>query len=302
MKFDLQSFTTSRLGIAFALAIGRFIPPRIGYPLTENVARWIVSKKQNNMVQAVRANQWVVSQGGITSKQLDEMVYKTFRHQIRCLYMYYRHLYDPKTSEDLIEITPKFAEVIKQTQENKNPTMLVGVHMSNFDLIAYAASQHGLNALGLALGDPTSGHQWQYEIRQSYGFNVVPANISTIRQAENRLKDGGTVLTGIDRPLPVSKYHPEFFGHPAALPVIHIHLATRTNVPVVVIAPIMDSDGIFRVMASDPIVMEKHSDKLTMVTKNAEKVLKVAEGFIRQVPYQWVMFLPVWPSASKQMP
>jgi lauroyl/myristoyl acyltransferase len=302
MKFDLRSFSSSRLGIAIALAIGRFVPPRIGYPLTETIARWLVSKKQSNMVQAVRANQWMVSQGGMTADQLDEIVYKTFRHQARCLYMYYRQLYDPKTSEGLVEITPKFAEVIKQTRDNINPTMLVGLHMSNFDLLAYAASRYGLNALGLALGDPTSGHQWQYEIRQSYGFNVVPANVSTIREAEKRLREGGTVLTGIDRPLPKSKYHPRFFGHPAILPVIHIHLATRTNVPVVVVAPIMDADGIFRVLASDPIIMENHSDKQTTVTKNAERVLEVAEGFIRQAPYQWVMFFPVWPSALEKMP
>ncbi|MGD8458043.1 MAG: hypothetical protein PVF83_16825 [Anaerolineales bacterium] len=302
MKFDLQSFSSSRLGIAVALAIGRFIPPRIGHPLSKVIAKWIVINKNNRMVQAVRANQWVVSQGRLTSDQLDTIVYKTFRHQTRCLYMYYRHLYDSKTSEDFIEITPKFEKVIKQTQGNKNPTVIVGIHMSNFDLVAYAASQHGLNALGLALGDPTSGHEWQYEIRQSYGFNVVPANVSTIREAEKRLRNGGTVLTGIDRPLLQSKYSPRFFGHPATLPVIHIHLATRTNVPVVVVAPIMDDDGIFRVKASDPIIMENHSEKKTMVTRNAEKVLEVAEDFIRQAPYQWVMFFPVWPSLIKKVP
>lgn len=302
MKFNLQSFSSSRLGIAVALGIGRFIPPRIGYPMTEAIARWIVSKKQSDIVQAVRVNQWMVSRDGITSEQLDDMVYKTFRHQTRCLYMYYRHLYDPKTSEDLIEITPKLAEVIKKSQNNTNPSVLVGIHMSNFDLIAYKASQHGLNALGLALGDPTGGHQWQYDIRQSYGFNVVPANISTIRAAEKRLREGGTVLTGIDRPLLRSKYHPKFFGHPAALPVMHIHLAMRTNVPVILIAPIMDSDGLFRILASDPIPMDHHSEKKAAITHNAEKVLKVAEGFIEQAPYQWVMFYPVWPAALETMP
>jgi KDO2-lipid IV(A) lauroyltransferase len=302
MKFDLQSFSSSRSGIAVALGIGRFIPPRIGYPMTEAIARWIVSRNQSDIVQAVRANQWMVSRDEITTEELDELVYKTFRHQTRCLYMYYRHLYDPKTSEDLIEITPKLAEVIEKTQENSNPSVLVGIHMSNFDLIAYKASQHGLNALGLALGDPTGGHQWQYEIRNSYGFNVVPANVSTIREAEKRLQEGGTVLTGIDRPLLKSKYNPKFFGQPAALPVMHIHLAMRTNVPVIVIAPIMDSDGQFRVLASDPIRMDNHPEKKTAITHNAEKVLKVAEGFIEQAPYQWVMFYPVWPTALEMMP
>jgi KDO2-lipid IV(A) lauroyltransferase len=302
MKFDLQAFTSSRLGIAVALGIGRFVPPKIGYRLTDLIARWLASRKQSPMVQAVRANQWMVSENGLTSRQLDDIVLKTFQHQTKCLYMYYRHLYDPTTSEDLIEILPRLAEIIRKTKDNHDPAVVVGIHMSNFDLIAYSAAQHGLHALGLALGDPSRGHQWQYEIRQGYGFDVVPANIATIRQAEKRLRGGGTVLTGIDRPLLQSKYHPKFFGQTAALPVIHIHLAMRTNAPVIVIAPIMGSDGIFSVLASDPIQMETHSDKKTAITKNAEKVLNVAEKFIRQAPYQWVMFYPVWPKAIEQMP
>jgi lauroyl/myristoyl acyltransferase len=64
----------------------------------------------------------------------------------------------------------------------------------------------------------------------------------------------------------------------------------------------MDSDGLFRVLASDPIPMDHHSDKIAAITHNAEKVLKVAEGFIEQAPYQWVMFYPVWPSALEMMP
>ena len=76
----------------------------------------------------------------------------------------------------------------------------------------------------------------------------------------------------------------------------------RTGVPVTLITPIMDEDGIFRIMASDPITMDKHPDKKTAVTQNAEKVLKVAEEYISKVPYQWVMFLPVWPDAISQVP
>jgi predicted LPLAT superfamily acyltransferase len=35
---------------------------------------------------------------------------------------------------------------------------------------------------------------------------------------------------------------------------------------------------------------------------NTEMVLKVAEGYIRQAPYQWAMFYPVWPEALNEMP
>jgi lauroyl/myristoyl acyltransferase len=38
------------------------------------------------------------------------------------------------------------------------------------------------------------------------------------------------------------------------------------------------------------------------IEKNAEKVLKAAEPFIRAHPEQWAMTYPVWPFALKQMP
>jgi hypothetical protein len=35
---------------------------------------------------------------------------------------------------------------------------------------------------------------------------------------------------------------------------------------------------------------------------NAEKVLMVAEGFIRRAPQQWAIFQPVWPDLLPQVP
>jgi KDO2-lipid IV(A) lauroyltransferase len=38
------------------------------------------------------------------------------------------------------------------------------------------------------------------------------------------------------------------------------------------------------------------------IVQNAENVLKVAEGFIRQAPGQWEMTFPVWPEAMNEVP
>jgi KDO2-lipid IV(A) lauroyltransferase len=302
MKLDLQSLTTSQTGVALMLGIGRFIPPQIGYRVTDIIARWLASRRHNPMTIAVRANQWVVAADEVTPQQLDEMVLKTFRHHTRSLYMYYRHLFNPATSGDLIEFSPDLVELIQKTRDSQFPMIIVAIHMSNFDLVGYSAFKLGVKALALSLDNPKSGHRRQNEIRKGYGFDVVPASVSTIRLAEKRLREGGTVLTGIDRPLPQSKYYPKFFGRPATLPVMHIILSMRTNVPVFVVAPIMGPDGKFRVLASKPVSMEQHENRRTAITRNAEKVLSVAEGFIRQAPFQWVMFYPVWPGVIEQVP
>ncbi len=44
---------------------------------------------------------------------------------------------------------------------------------------------------------------------------VTPMSLSAFRQARQRLQDGGSVLTGFDRPLPntqMRKYRPTFLG------------------------------------------------------------------------------------------
>ena len=67
-------------------------------------------------------------------------------------------------------------------------------------------------------------------------------------------------------------------------------------------AAIVQPDGIYHIVASDPIEMQLIPDRENEMILNAEKVLSVAEGFIRQAPHQWAMFYPVWPNAQKELP
>jgi lauroyl/myristoyl acyltransferase len=48
--------------------------------------------------------------------------------------------------------------------------------------------------------------------------------------------------------------------------------------------------------------MEPDEDPVKEIEKNAEKVLKAAEPFIRDHPEQWSMTYPVWPFALDEMP
>lgn len=302
MSFNIQKLTDSRFGVMLAQGIGRFFPPKVGYALTERIARWVSSRQDDPMVRAVRANQWVVSQYTLSAEQLDKAVFDTFKYQTQCLYNYFRHLYHPSFENQEMKIGPQMEELIKRSQTNEKPLIAVGIHTGNFDLSAKDLVMRGLNMYGIALDNPNQGHQRQYKIREKYGFHVVQASIAALREAERRLKKGGTVLTGMDRPLSTSKYKLDFFGRPAMVPVMHIHLALRTKAPIVVLSPRFEEDGTHRLINSELIYMTPHSNRRTAMIQNAEKVLRVAEGFIRSVPCQWVMFLPVWPEAMDEMP
>ena len=133
-------------------------------------------------------------------------------------------------------------------------------------------------------------------------MEILPASPSSIRRAVAHLRRGGVVLTGMDRPVASRKYRPLFFGRPAPLPVHHISLALKTGVPVVVAATIIQPDRSYRFWISEPIEMVPLPDRQEEIVSNAERVLQVAEGYIRQSPQQWSMFFPVWPDVLDQVP
>ena len=48
--------------------------------------------------------------------------------------------------------------------------------------------------------------------------------------------------------------------------------------------------------------MEKEEKHDPAIVRNAERVLKQAEGFIRRAPQQWNVPLPIWPQLMDQVP
>ena len=81
------------------------------------------------------------------------------------------------------------------------------------------------------------------------------------------------VLTGMDRPVPNPKTCPRFFGRAAPLPIHSIYLASKARVPVVIMAAIQQADGIYHVLASEPVEMEDYPENETEPLRNAENVL-----------------------------
>lgn len=299
---DLQSLMNGRLGVGLALGAGRIMPPGIGYPLASFAADRIAARRKLALVRAVRLNQWVISQGSLSARQLDQAVRQTFRHTAHCLFDLYHNLHDPEAVLKLMEQNPHLDEAIAWSMAEKKGLVVVGVHMSNFDFVFQSAGLRGWRGLAISYPQPGGGYQWQNDLRRQTGIEIVPGSMEALRLGIRRLQAGEMVITGIDRPQVDSKYRPCFFGRPAAMPVLHILLAIKANVPVVVTAAIMRPDGIYQFYASDFITMQAHPDRQEEILLNAERVLSVAEGFIRQAPQQWAMFYPVWPEALNEMP
>lgn len=300
-KINFQQLTNSRLGVGFALGVGRSLPPPIGYALANWIADRVAGRKKTGMVQAVRANRFVVSGGQLTSSELDRCAHETLRHTGRCLYDYYHNLHDPAAIQKMVIIDPGIAGLLEHNRTGQQPMLVVVPHMSNFDLVGSAMAMNGNRMQVLSFPTPTSGYRWQNQLRTSLGIEVTPMSIAALRQATQTLTQGGLVVTGLDRPVIDSKYCPRFFGRPAALPVAHIRLALKLSIPIVVAASILKPDGKYHLVGSEPIEMRSHPDLETEIIQNAETILAVVEKWIQEYPNQWAMFYPVWPEVLHEI-
>jgi KDO2-lipid IV(A) lauroyltransferase len=245
------------------------------------------------MVQAVRANQWMASGGTLTGDALDAAVLEAFEYSGRFLYDLYHVMDDPDSLMGMVEVDETFERVLADDRER--PHVFAGVHLGNFDLIGRALGHHGWKQQLLSIADPNGGYQWQNEMRERYGFDVTPVSIEALKRAARRLADGASVTTGLDRPLLDAKQLPRFFGRPAPLPLLHIRLAMRAKVPVVVISSILGENGKYRLQASEPIEMETSGDTASAMIVNGERALREAETLIAGAPRQWAMPHAVWP-------
>lgn len=297
---DFQQLTNSRLGVGAALWLGRILPQRVGYPFTRWIADRISSRQELKMVQAVRANQWVVSGCQLSPAQLDVMAKRVFRHIARCQFDLYHNLQNERGLIEKVESITELEHTIQRIKAG-GAGLLVCPHLSNFDLMGRVMALCGLKYLALTVPDPVNGYQMQNMLREQAGIDTLPISITAIRQATERLQQGGVVLTGVDRPVQGEKYRPRFFGRPSALPVMHIRMAIKTGVPITVVACQMKPGGKYHLLASDPISMQTDRDLVTETERNAEAVLAVVEQWIKDTPEQWSMTYPIWPEALQEV-
>jgi len=302
MPLDPQRIINSRYGLSLASFLGRTLSLESGYKVADYLADRIAARRNWQMVRTVRANQWVI-RGEIQDKALlDQAVRDTFRCIARSVFELYHFIHDPEAMQRMIVFSQPVLEGLQRPAFTERGLMVVGLHFSNFDFVLQAGGLKGLEAMVLTIPELPGGYRQQYEMRKRTGMNLVPASLTALRMAVEHLQAGGLLLTGIDRPDGASSQRPIFFGRPAALPIHPIYLAIRARVPVVLLAAILEPDGKYHFLSSDPIEMDAYPDRHIEGLRNAEKILKIAEGFIRLAPEQWSMTLPVWPEALDQAP
>ncbi|KAF0109759.1 MAG: hypothetical protein FD147_2084 [Chloroflexi bacterium] len=302
MKPD--DLTNQALGTALVLALSQGLPPFMGHPVAAVISYILGNRVISPTFHAIRLNQWVAHDGKLSQRELRRAVRRVFQNQGRALYDFYHNLDRPEEIRRLVKLTPRFTAMMEESMASKanQGTLLVMPHLSGFNVGGLLLAQLGFRFLTLAIPNPNRGYAWQNKLRNDRGMEVLPMTGSSMQLARERLQKGGAVLTGIDRPHPESGYNPLFFNRPAALPVAYIRLALKTHARVFVIGFRSLADHSYLIDLSDQVEMEHAADPREELMMNTQKVLRIAEEYIRLDPSQWMMFLPVWPQAEGELP
>jgi lauroyl/myristoyl acyltransferase len=290
----LQNFVNSWIGVQLGFAIGRIIPPKIGYKLSSSIAGFFSKRKSFGISSAVRDNQFIVSGQKLSKGELDIAVKGVFTHAGRCFVDLYHNFEKQTELLSLIADDQSTRDFIKLSNDQSFGAFIAIPHMSNFDLCLLALAIRGLDAQILTYGQPTGGYQVQNKFREQTGLDITPINRSELRRAIERMRNGGFVITGVDRPIQENSPLLNFFGFPSPLPTGHIRMAIKADVPIIVASVFMDDNGIYHIQFSDPIQMVRYNDLETEIRKNGESVLKLIEKRIQERPNQWLMYYPIW--------
>ncbi len=293
----IKNILNTTLCLRLAILLGKVLPRKVGLALANNIGTLLGNRKKSDMVQAIRANQWVIHHHKLTPEALDAFPKIIFRSAARCMFDYFYFLARPDRLQNVIKYSPNAQEALARIREHQT-TVIVCPHLSNFDLMGYALALNDIKVQVLSFPNPNASYQLQNQLREGVGIEVTPLSLTAFRQARSRLKNGGSILTGLDRPLPdnlLDKYHPTFFGYPTNLPVTYVRMAKEANAPVIIMAATSQPDGHYILEGSAPIWMDSAKSLETEILSNANKVLGQAEGLIRKYARQWAMFYPVWP-------
>lgn len=295
----LQDFFSSRIVTQGGIRLAQVMPRWAGYGLVRFAAA-LIARTQPELYHVVQANLRQVLGPSATPEELADKTQAVFAHAGQTYYDFF-HALDFEADQIAREITvpPEMVAMVRDEMAQGHGCLLLGAHISNFDLGILALGTHGLPIQALSLPDPNEGFTILNRLRAKWGLEVTPISSQSLRQAIRRLKEGGLVLTGFDRPIPDDQHLIPFFGRPAYFALGPARLAVMTRAKVFMGCCHYEA-GQGYVMHAQPIEMVYTGNRQNDIETNACRMAEVLEGYVRQHPEQWLMFHPFWPHGESE--
>lgn len=300
---NLQNFFNSAEALRVGLWLGRHVPLRVGHALADGLTAGLARRRESALYSTLFANLQVALGPEAPEDLVHSTAARVLHNTGRSYFSFYRAFAKgPQAVIDSADIQPQVFAYLDELKHQGRGALIVGGHLSGFDMGAFAFAYRGYRIAALAYANPTSGYDMQNELRQAAGIEWLPIDVSVLRKAITALRAGALIITGVDRPDPYGSGElMPFFGRPARLPVGHVRLALQTNSPVVIVVPeYVPRQDRMRVSIASMIEMEEVGSRQENVMHNARRVMSIIERAILAHPDQWQMFYPVWQDVGEQ--
>ena len=294
---DLISLATSRWGPSLVRLLCRLLPPRAIRFLGRWVAGYLARREDLPFVGALGANLAVIHGLPSGHPRVRRAVARLLENTIVSYADLFRML-EAGSQEGgrVCELDPAMRRAIEDCLANGQGLVLVGAHMCSFDILLLGLREVVPTVQILTNADPKGSSKVMNRIREEQGLLVTPLSVHSLRQAVDRLREGGVVALAADLPVENGELL-TFFGQECQLPVGHTRLALGTGAQVLVGASHRIGDGAYRVEVASAPRPESSGERRQDVIRWAQDSLHLLEGLIRQWPEEWLMPVPVW-SAS----
>jgi lauroyl/myristoyl acyltransferase len=292
---NLVTLISSRIGPTIGIKLGGILSQKQAYAFSDWLVRRITARDDFAVVQGVRANQAVVRGLPINAPELKDAVHEVLRNAGRGYADWFRLMAEgPEALLESIEIDEEIFQAIENARVEKRGLVVVGAHMSSFNILMLALGIFDYDVQALSHAVVQGGFYVDNEVRRRFGLNVTPISPQSLREAIKRLRQGGIILTGIDRP-DVGGDTLTFFNRKTILPVGHARLALQTNSKILVGVTQSMGSGLYRAVCSPIIEPKPTGNRQKDVITLAQRVIDELEKYVRARPGEWLLFLPVWP-------
>ena len=291
----------SRFGPPLGFGLVRILPRRWAYKVGDWIVSIILRRTESNFYKAIKSNQAVIRDWSSEDDRLHTAVAEVLTNAAYGLVDWFATLAIPSEFSNLAcTIDEGLIELARDSQAEGIGVILVGPHLSGFNILLMKIALEGWPVQILSFAEEEGSYQSDNIFRKRVGLNVTPISPGSLRQAYRRLRDGGFVLTGVDRPDTGSEIL-QFFGRPTTLPIGHARLAVRTGARIMVLAIHKVEQGTYQVEGTDflepPLSGNEDQDTLQL----AQSVVNQMERYIKARPSEWLMFVPVWPDSVEDV-
>jgi KDO2-lipid IV(A) lauroyltransferase len=242
--------------------------------------------------RAVRRNLKTIHGDRLSGRQLRRKIHRVFRHFARSILLF---LQLPRLNLDKFRDTPgneDFKGLLQQLSKTSG-FVIVTAHLGPWEMGGIWATVNGLKVNTVALNHPTRAVTAFFNQRRELsGMTIHPprGSFDALKDALDRRE---CVALLVDRDYGTASRKCEWFGITQPLPIGHLLLAHRSQVPLLTGAFLFGPGGGYQYVMKGLYPPDAGISEEEMVERMQQKVLSDLEELVRTYSDQWFQFFPL---------